>query len=134
MKVKVLVETEINVAKLRMCLPVRCDDDEDMPYDFPLRDGEFWSATIDLETDVVEGWPQGRTGFVKDMKVCDGGIYELIDDSGKVLYKHECYVPDFLPGDYGDYIDIEINQNGKFSGINKNELADWLATKMRGDE
>jgi hypothetical protein len=42
-------------------------------------------------------------------KIRDEGIYQLIDEDEKVLAEiKDDYVPDFIPNEYGDYIDLEV--------------------------
>lgn len=112
MKATILVEQEVNIEYVKVRVPVRYED-EDIPYDFPGRDGDMWEARIHIDTATIEGWPQGRAGSMY-MKVVDGGTYVLTDAGGKVLadLRGE-YVPHgLIPGEYGDYINLEISEGG----------------------
>lgn len=112
MKIKVPVLTEITIVSIRVELGVNYDE-EDIPNDFPLRTGDLWKAVINIDTGEIDGWPKGQSGRVQ-MKVTDSGSYFLIDDSGKIVAKRESdYVPHgIIPGEYGDYVDLQINESG----------------------
>lgn len=80
--------------------------------------GDYWNLDIDIETGMVKNWPKKyciRTHF----KVCDDGLYQIIDIDGNVVWDsiktNYYYVPDFLSiGDdgYGDYMYLEIDGRG----------------------
>lgn len=117
METTIKVEKTVNVKILKVDLPVRYDD-EDMPYDFPLRKGDMWSAIIDIDRGVVLNWPEGEKGSFH-MKVCDEGSYFLLDEEGNTVLKiEEDYVPNKLlpPSDgYGNYVELHIGDNGVIS-------------------
>jgi hypothetical protein len=123
MKFTVSKPVEIDVAKIRMFVAVRYDD-EDMPYDFPFRKGDGWAVTIDAETGQIQDWPQG-IAYDLHMKVVDCGSYFLLDAQDRVLgsIEHD-YVPDCIPGEYGDYIDFKIDEGGKITNWNPNFTVD----------
>lgn len=112
MKTKVKVETEINVHAIRICVPVRYEED-DIPNDFPLRRGDVWEAVVEMDSGKIQDWPQGKSGRLA-MKVCDEGVYTLLGAAGNELAKREQnYVPHgVVPGKYGDYIQLDINADG----------------------
>jgi len=112
MKTTIKVEKEVNITRLNMQVAVRYED-EDMPFDAPMRQGDMWKATIDLDNHCIVAWPQGKT-LEFYMKVCDQGSYQLIDDHGnEVLAIENDYVPNnLLPGEYGDYLELKIDENG----------------------
>src|ERR1039457_3992065 len=104
MKIETLIRTEVDVATIRIQVAVRCDE-EDIPNDFPLRKGDMWEATVDVDTGQIKDWPKGKSGDLQ-MKVCDSGTYTLFDREGKQLSERQDYVPNgVVPGEYGDYID-----------------------------
>ena len=112
MKAKIPTTIEVNITHVLVNLPVRYDE-EDIPNDFPLREGKMWNAKIEIDTGKIEGWPQGKdAGFY--MKVTDSGIYRLIDDKGVIVGEVvENYVPHgVIPGDDGDYVDFDIDAGG----------------------
>jgi hypothetical protein len=112
MKTKVKVEQTIQIDYIRIEVPVRYDD-EDIPYDFPLRENDTWHALINIDTGEVIGWPKGKSGDLH-MKVCDEGTYTLTDAVGGIIAAIEQnYVPNgVVPGSYGDYIELHINADG----------------------
>lgn len=84
----------------------------------PLRKGETWEITVDLETGTIANWPPGTTAETH-YKVCDAGVYRLLDARGTVAAIQEGYVPKMLsPGGdgYGDYVIMEIDGAGKIRG------------------
>lgn len=112
---------EYDVEKIRCMMGVRywedayVNDVEDSEGDkIPLRKGYTWDITIDLESGTIENWTKGVTASV-DYKVCDAGVYQLIDYDGNVVAERDHYVPNFLApkgGGYGDYVIMNINENG----------------------
>lgn len=81
----------------------------------PFRLGDAWRISIDLDTGVIEGWPESVTASVH-YKVCDDGRYTLADVERRELCSVEGYVPDMLsPGGsgYGDYVIMEIDGQGQ---------------------
>lgn len=109
-----IIET-IDVKYLGIRLPVRYGD-EDIPYDAPMRNGDVWYATIDIDAGIVLDWPQGKT-LNMHMKVVDMGIYTLSTAEGEeVACVEGDYVPTSLvPGKYGDYVHLNIDATGKIT-------------------
>ena len=127
MKKTVMVEKEIDFAYVGVSVAVRYDD-EDMPYDFPGRIDKMWHATIDIDEGVIKGWPEGKSGEF-EMKVCDQGDYRLLDREFNLVKRIEDdYVPNALiPGEYGDYIHLKINEFGVITNWPKNpEVTDFF--------
>jgi hypothetical protein len=89
---------------------------DDIPGNFPLRIDDRWIATIDIVTGIIRDWKQGISGRVFS-KACDGGKYYLLNENKEIVFKQEYgYVPNKLlpPKDgFDDYIDLEINEEGK---------------------
>lgn len=89
----------------------------------PFRSGDFWCPRINVDFGEVLEWPKGITADVH-YKVCDEGAY-MIDAHGRQLIWQGDYVPDrFLcHGDrgYGDYIILNIDENGKIKNYVKPE-------------
>ena len=116
MKLKKIIEVE--VSKIKVVLPIRYDD-EDIPFDFPLRNDDTWTAVIDVNTGKIENWVQGVSGTV-EMKVCDEGCYYLLDSGGNEIASIiEDYVPDVIPGSYGDYVNLIIDETGVITNWDK---------------
>lgn len=118
MKLTVNLPTEVNIKYLRMTLPV----EEDIPNNFPLRDGNKWEATVDVDTGKILNWPEGKQPVELNLKV-DGGTYELLDEQSKRVGKllKEDYVPKLVPGQYGDYVELDIASDGT--------ITNWRAPK-----
>lgn len=94
------------------------EDDDDNPK-IPLRRGEIWQLFIDLETGMIAGWPKGVTAETH-YKVCDAGIYRLMNDAEVVAVK-DGYVPDMLcpsGNGFGDYVIMKIDGNGQIENWN----------------
>jgi len=115
MKITVTKPVEIEVEWITIHLPVRYEE-EDIPNDFPLRNGDVWSAKVNLETGVIDGWPTGKSGKL-EMKVCDEGVYRLHDAKGNIVGEiDQDYVPHgVVPGEYGDYVHLDIDENGQIT-------------------
>lgn len=112
MKLTIKRPIEIEAVAIAMELAVRYDE-EDMPNDYPHRKGDMWNIIVDVETGAIRDWPTGIEPRDLYMKVCDQGVYSLLDEDGSVIAKLEDgYVPSCIPGEHGDYIDFKIDANG----------------------
>lgn len=86
----------------------------------PLREGDRWILRIEVDTGRILDWPAGVTARTH-YKVCDDGLYRLLDGNGTVLAEREGYVPLFLSpleNGYGDYVILDIGPDGRISGWN----------------
>lgn len=64
MKTTVKIPTEIDIRYVRVHLPVRYED-EDMPYDFPFRNGDWWTAVIDIDSGkILVGHKENQVNFI----------------------------------------------------------------------
>lgn len=118
MKTTVRIEKEVDIAFVFIDIAPRYigdGDDDDMPTDFPLlnADKTAWVATVNIDTGEIQGWPAGEKRSMH-VKVCDAGTYKLIDREGvEIAARVNSYVPNgVVPGSYGDYVELEINENG----------------------
>lgn len=98
----------------------------------PLKVGDLWKISIDLEEGRILDWPEGTTAAVH-YKVCDQGEYWLADADGNRLFKWaSAYVPDELlcvgEHGYGDYIILGIAGDGRLPSWTCPELdpSDWI--------
>jgi hypothetical protein len=92
-------------------------EDEDGSL-IPFRSGDYWCPTIDLDAGVVEDWPADTTASIH-YKVCDDGRYVLLDEGREEIVALNGYVPSILsPGGngYGDYVIMQIDENGHIGG------------------
>lgn len=111
MKIRLIEPVEYDVRFVKLDLPVDYDE-EDMPNDFPFRNDDRWSVIVDADSGKILDWPQGFA-YRLEMKVNDGGTYALLDeDKEEIASKEEDYVPGWIPGEYGDYVDLDINKDG----------------------
>lgn len=86
----------------------------------PLREGDAWKAVIRLADGFVLNWPAG-TRAEMNYKVCDAGVYHLLDKDSKPICKYKSdYVPSLLGG--GDYIELVIRPDGFIDGWKRPEL------------
>lgn len=88
---------------------------------YPLvKEGNYLKLVIDIDEGYVSNWPNNCAIDLHDIKVCDEGIYALMqyeDGSGDYLEYHG-YVPQIIgEGGYGDYLEFEIDD---FS-----DIIDW---------
>lgn len=117
---KLKIKTTVEARWLDVTIPIRDHgEDDDMPADAPLRKGNTWSCRIDLNEGQILGWPGGTLAFCE--KVRDQGVYVLRDGATKQLAMIEDYVPNsLLPGEYGDYLELNIDGTGKITNWLKN--------------
>ena len=100
---------------------VNGSEDSDENPAMPMKRGEMWVLKIDLETGTIEGWPEGVTASTH-YKVCDAGVYTLMDADGNAVVRKGGYVPDMLSPSgegYGDYVIMDIDRDGV--------IANWRA-------
>jgi hypothetical protein len=117
---------EYEVKYVQIDIPI---DFYDIPNDFPLavkisRNDPIgkWIAYVEIETGMIEGWKQGYAGNLF-AKVVDEGNYYLMDADKNIVAARNGYVPNKLipPTDgYGDYIELEINKDGKITNWYEN--------------
>ena len=125
MKAIVKIEKEVNIKTVIIDIAPRYigdSDDDDLPTDFPLlnENKNAWIARVDIDTGVIENWPQGDAREMH-VKVCDAGVYTLLDDTGEKVKKLSGYVPHgVVPGSYGDYVELKIDESGKVINWPKN--------------
>ena len=126
MKFKRLVEVETEVTHLLADMGVRYwedasvngnDEDDENPT-IPLRICGGWKLKIDLATGQICGWPGGVTAETH-YKVCDAGVYSLLDADGAVVASRDGYVPSMLAPNghgHGDYVILKIDGAGVIEG------------------
>lgn len=81
----------------------------------PLRVGDAWCPLIDIDTGIIQDWPQGTTADIH-YKVCDAGIYKLLDADKNVVASIDGYVPNMMsPGGsgHGDYVIMTVDPSGR---------------------
>lgn len=84
----------------------------------PCKEGDRWVPEVDIKSGQILNWTKGVTADVH-FKICDDGIYTVLDKDGKEVLKVDGYVPSCLsPGGsgYGDYIIMKIDSEGFIDG------------------
>jgi len=118
MKALIKVEKEVDIKEVVICVRPRYigdTEDDDMSPDFPglCYDKISWTCCINIDDGRIEGWPAGRVESIH-IKVCDAGSYTLYDADGISVAMIDGYVPnELIPGEYGDYIIMNINSFGR---------------------
>lgn len=116
---------EVNVTHLVANMGVRYwedgvvngEIDDDTNPNMPFAAYGKWLISINLATGAIDGWPQGMTAETH-YKVCDGGVYTLMNGA-EVVVRKDGYVPDMLApmGEgYGDYVILGIGADGIIDG------------------
>jgi hypothetical protein len=133
MKVKIKTIKEVEVKYLKVDVGVRYWEDstvngqEDANGDLiPFRKDDRWKILIDVETGIIKEWPAGTVADVH-YKVCDDGIYKLLDEEASILRWKEGYVPkilDLYKDSYGDYIIMKIDSDGMIRDWNNEASLD----------
>lgn len=129
MKAQVKIRQEVEISTVVIDIAPRYigdSDDDDMPTDFPLLNEarDAWIAHIDVDTGTIHEWPRGQARKMH-VKVCDAGTYTLLDPSGTPVSIRNGYVPHGLvPGSYGDYVELSINEDGVITNWPQNPSVD----------
>lgn len=112
MKVTVYKPVELEIHTVRIEVELHDDVSENLPKHLFNDDGEL-DLLIEVDTGKVVSWQGSEPVNIYD-KVCDNGVYTLFGSGGLEVGKIDnYYVPnDLIPGDYGDYINLEINADG----------------------
>ncbi|MBQ4380499.1 MAG: hypothetical protein II806_04405 [Bacteroidaceae bacterium] len=104
------------------------DDDENPRMPFANKACSMWNITIDVDEGRIVDWPEGvRAGVF--YKVCDEGVYSLLDADKNLVERVESYVPDCLAisdTGYGDYICFDVEPDG--------HIEDWEFNQDSVDE
>lgn len=112
MKVTVYKPVELEIHTVRIEVELHDDVSESLPNHLFNDDGEL-DLLIEVDTGKVVSWQGSEPVNIHD-KVRDNGVYTLFGTDGLEVSKiDKYYVPnDLIPGDYEDYINLEINADG----------------------
>lgn len=130
--ITVVKKEDVDVRYLRANCGVRYWEDgkvngeKDEHGDIHMRDDDSWCPVIDLETGIILNWPEGVAASVH-YKVCDDGVYALLDADMNVVVQKDGYVPKMMcPKDngYGDYVIMDIDGTGKIDRF-RVDLSYW---------
>jgi hypothetical protein len=122
MKFSRMTKQDIPVTHLLAAMEVRYWEDarvngvaeDNAAPTIPFALGETWVLKIELETGRIVDWPQGTTASVH-YKVCDAGVYRLLNATGEIVAVKDDYVPSMLcpkGNGYGDYVIMDISGDG----------------------
>jgi hypothetical protein len=115
MKIEIPCTKKIEVTAILFEVPINDDLEPPFPKEIKLLDidGEkYWQDIIDLSTGKLSHWPQGISYDFYD-KIRDSGTYKLLDPYLLIVKEIQDYVPNgIIPGEYGDYMDLQIDENG----------------------
>lgn len=92
------------------------EDDENKPS-MPFASKDSWCPIIDIEAGAIVDWPKGVTAETH-YKVCDAGVYTLLDADRNEVKQIDGYVPSIMcpeGGGYGDYVIMKIDGDGKIA-------------------
>jgi len=119
MKVTVKKPVELDIRFVHIVVP---NDHDDIPAGTPGLSGRMWSVMVDIETGQIQDWPNDAKPVDFYVKVTDRGSYSFLDENHKLLMDLiQYYAPnEIVPGEYGDYIDIEINEKGVITNWSPN--------------
>lgn len=93
----------------------------------PCRVGDNWQPVIDLDTGVIQDWPANTIADIH-YKICDAGIYALLDEHGDTVRRIDGYVPSIMcpnGNGYGDYIIMHVGPDGAISGFDGTDLDEF---------
>lgn len=93
----------------------------------PCREGDNWHIVVDVDTGQIINWKTGVTADIH-YKICDAGVYSLLNVHKEVFIKKEGYVCQLLDPEhdgYGDYVIIHVDANGFIQGWNVKDM-DWF--------
>lgn len=100
----------------------------------PHRDpGNVWAVTLSLATGRILAWPEGVEAEIH-YKVCDAGVYYLLDEDANRIARHEGYVPAGLchgGNGYGDYIIMDIDGDGRIRQYQRPDIDDDVWEDLR---
>ena len=91
---------------------------DDIGVLIPCREGDNWEPVIHLGNGRIEDWPPGTNASIH-YKVCDAGIYWLLDDAKNPIARVEGYVISMMSpkkNGYGDYVIMDIDAAGQIAG------------------
>lgn len=111
MKVTVYKPVELEIHTVKIEVELHDDVSESLPKHLFNDDGEL-DLLIEVDTGKVVSWQGSEPVNIHD-KVRDNGVYTLFGSDGLEVVKIDNSVPNnLIPGDYGDYINLEINSDG----------------------
>jgi hypothetical protein len=128
MEITKKIKTKIEIKTLEVEAKVRYWEDseingidDEMGDLVPFRKDDLWCPVIDIDTGIINNWPKGTVAKIH-YKIVDEGSYYIKDINGNIVLKiKNDYVPPIMcPKEkgYGDYIIMDINENGQIQNWN----------------
>lgn len=121
MEITVTQKVKVNAKFLQVKAGLRYWEDaivngvEDESGDLiPCREDDYWCPLIDIDSGQILNWKQGVTADIH-YKVCDDGVYTVLDENKEIILEKDGYVIDSLAIEdtgHGDYIIIKVDENG----------------------
>jgi hypothetical protein len=136
MKAIVKIKKEVTLTTMEVVAEVRYWEDTEVNGaedaesgdNIPCKEGNLWCPVIDIETGTITNWEKGKTADVH-YKVCDCCSWTIKSDEGCVSNVEGDYVPEILypkGHGYGDYIIMDIDENGVIRDWDKSKIFDLL--------
>lgn len=91
-------------------------EDEDGTL-IPCRVNDTWSPLIAIDRGLIADWPAGTTADIH-YKICDAGVYKLLDIDRNEIKTIDGYVPSMMCPEgngYGDYVIMKIGPDGSIA-------------------
>jgi len=125
MKFEIMDIRVIDIRFVKMEIAVRYEE-EDIPSNFPGRNGDVLTMTFDVQTGEILDFPKETEADIY-MKVCDEGTYTLLDGDRKEIKKiTNDYVPNgIVPGEFGDYVALKIKDGFITNLVKQPHLKDF---------
>jgi len=129
MKIELTITKEFDVKYLAVSAGVRywedsfvngIEDKDGTLIPCRLSDDEYWKPIIDLDTGIIINWDKGIKAEIH-YKVCDDGVYTLLDSNNNNIQEIDGYVPSIMcpkGSGFGDYIIMDIDENGLIDNFN----------------
>lgn len=137
MKAEIKIKKEVTLATIEARAEVRYWENTEVDGkpdtkdgdNIPCKDGDCWCPIIDIETGTITNWEKGKTAEIH-YKVVDCCSWKIMSENdGCVSSVEGNYVPSILcpkePG-YGDYIIMDIDENGVIQKWDKCEILELL--------
>lgn len=115
MKVQVSIKKDVFLKSVKIQFPtdrIRDDDNWGVLNTLFLTNDNpsYYELIIDLDSGkVLNKGCESLNLNLRDLKICDEGIYTLLDEQDTEVFKKDnCYIPEFIPNSYGDYLQLNI--------------------------
>lgn len=110
MKFTITRPVEMEISRIRIDCPY--DEDDEVPS-YVRENCNNFQCFINLESGVMS-YPKNIGPATVHIKAVDRGTYTLIGNDGCYVAELQDYVPHgVVPGSYGDYIELEIDEHNK---------------------